>query len=186
MVKKMKSEGILLIVAMALCIALFAGCASAPAEEVKGESAVAPAAEEPKGGDCGENIDCFISAAETCTEASMVRTTSINLFGMIATAKSLMEIRGIEGGKCSYYQRTLENSVSFSNEMIEQARAANKTDEEIAAQLKTANDSAKSTVGFEVTCEFDTAELASMLKRWKAGTASSSDLAGCTQKIPET
>lgn len=171
-----------LLMAFAFLLVLFAGCITVQEEVVE------EVTEEPKeiGGDCGTDMDCFIEAAENCTEASMVRIASVETFGMITTAKNLMEIQGMENGKCVYYQKTLESSVSFSEEMLESAQAANATQEQIDAQLAQANEMAQSTVGFEVTCEFEAVELSSMLKRWKEGTASSKDLAGCEYTVPET
>ena|GEM_PF-1855020 len=182
---------------LGICMLLLAGCTTqyvCPDGETvanpedcfaEEEAEVEPEEIVQVGGNCGTDFECFIAAAETCTEANLTRTASINLFGIITTATNVMEIRGMEGGKCVYYQKTIKNEVTFSEEFLEQAREGGATEGELKEQLAASNEMAQATVGFEVTCEFSTQELTAMLENWKAGVGSSSDLAACEQKMPE-
>ena len=138
------------------------------------------------GGECGNDFDCFIEAAESCEEATMTREMSVSQFGIITTATNSMEVRGMENGKCVYYQKTIKSEVTFSEEFREQLREGGATQAEIDAQLAQANQSAQTTVGYEVTCKFEPEELAAMLERWKEGEYSMADLAGCEKEMPET
>lgn len=121
------------------------------------------------------NYDCFINASENCEPSKLLYTVSIDLFGMFDTVTTDMEIKGIESGKCIYYQRTESNSIKFTNEMVQQMLDGGATQEQIDQQEQTANDSAQQTVGMEKTCKFDTKDLTAMLKRWKQGIMSTDD-----------
>ncbi|GAG35573.1 unnamed protein product, partial [marine sediment metagenome] len=67
--------------------------------------------------DCGSNVlsletvgnmpnfDCFIEASENCYPATLLNTLTIEFFGMVTSSTTFMELKGIELGKCIYYQR---------------------------------------------------------------------------------
>ena len=121
------------------------------------------------------NYNCFIEASENCEPSKLLNTVSIEIFGMLSTSTTYMELKGIESSKCVYYQRTESNSVEFTEEMVQQMLDGGATQEEIGQQEQTANDSAQQTVGLEKTCKFNTNDLTDMLNRWEEGSFSTED-----------
>ena len=131
--------------------------------------------------DCGSNIqsqetignqpnfDCFIDASENCGPSKLLNTITLELFGMVSTSTTHMELKGMESGKCVYYQRTEGGSIEFTDELVQQMLDSGSTQEEIDQQEQTANDSAQQTVGLEQTCKFNQGDLTAMLNRWKEG-----------------
>jgi hypothetical protein len=173
--------------ALGLAFILLAGCAGPEEPEgagtgeqpqESGEGAQAGQEEEPAGPiECGTDMDCFIAAAENCEEATMARTASINLFGIITTATNHMEISENSAGDCVYFQRTDENVVEFSEELVESMLEANNTQEEIDEQLAESNEMAQMTVGYEMTCTIEPGELVTILTAWSQGSGSTNDFA---------
>ena len=94
---------------------------------------------------------------------------------MLSTSTAYMELKGMESNKCIYYQRTENNSVEFTDELIQQMLDGGATQEEIDQQEQTANDSAQQTVGLEKTCKFNQEDLTNMLNNWKEGSFSTED-----------
>jgi len=123
------------------------------------------------------NYDCFIDASKNCEPSKLLNTVSINIFGMLGTSITYMELKGIESGKCVYYQRIESNSVEFTEELVQQMLDNGTTQEEIDQREQTANDSAQQTVGLEKTCKFNTTDLTDMLNRWEEGNFSTEDWA---------
>jgi len=121
------------------------------------------------------NFDCFIDASENCEPAKLLNTITIEIFGMLSTSTAYMELKGMESNKCIYYQRTENNSVEFTDELIQQMLDGGATQEEIDQQEQTANDSAQQTVGLEKTCKFNQEDLTNMLNNWKEGSFSTED-----------
>jgi hypothetical protein len=80
----------------------------------------AAAAQEPMMFDCQENFNCLVQAAITCTPAEAIRTTGISGSGMVLTATTVFEVRGMEGERCVYFQRTLRASMRFDDATFEQ------------------------------------------------------------------
>jgi len=133
---------------------------------------------EPQITDCGTDFDCFIAASADCDESKALHEVSLEIFGMIATSVTYMELQGMESGRCVYYQRTESSSVEFSEELVQQMLDSGITQEEIEQQEEAANDSAQATVGTETTCRFMPSDLTDMLNRWKQGNFGSDDLTG--------
>jgi hypothetical protein len=121
------------------------------------------------------NFDCFVDASENCEPSKLLNTVSVEIFGMLGTSTAYMELKGLEAGKCVYYQRTESNSVEFTDEMVQQMLDGGATQEEINQQEQIANDSAQQTIGLEKTCKFSTGDLTAMLNRWKEGNLSTED-----------
>ena len=121
------------------------------------------------------NFNCFINASENCEPSKLLNTVSVEIFGMLSTSTTYVELRGVEAGKCIYYQRTESNSVEFTDMMVQQMLDSGATQEEIDQQEQTANDSAQQTVGLEKTCKFNTEDLTAMLNRWEEGSFSTED-----------
>lgn len=122
-----------------------------------------------------ENFDCFIEASEDCDPAKLSYTASVELFGMMSTATTHMELKGMEDDKCIYYQRTESSSVEFTDELVQQMLDSGLTQEEIDQQEQISNEAAQETAGMEKTCKFDTDDLTDILERWKQGSFSTED-----------
>ena len=105
-------------VALALALGLLAPVAVADAQE-------------PMMLDCQENFNCLVQASITCTPAEAVRTTGITGSGMVLTATTVFEIRGLEAERCVFFQRTVRASMRFDDEMFEQFVQAGLTREQV-------------------------------------------------------
>lgn len=180
--------------ALGLAFILLAGCAGPEEpggagvgeEEAGGGAQTGEEEEEPAGPiDCGTDMDCFIAAAENCEDATMTRTASVNLFGMITTATNYMEISMDSAGNCVYFQRTEENVVEFSDAFVESMLEANKTQEEIDEQLADSNERAQMTVGLEMTCTTTSENIVETLNEWEQGIFSSEQLQNCVDNSDE-
>lgn len=131
--------------------------------------------------DCGSNIftqetrgnvpnfDCFIEASQNCEPSKLLNTLSVDIFGMLSTSTTYMELKGMESNKCIYYQRTENNSVGFTDAMVQKMLNRGLTQEEIEQQEQVANSAAKQGVGLAQVCKFDKEDLVAMLGRWKEG-----------------
>lgn len=120
-----------------------------------------------------DNFDCFIEASEICEIAKLEYTTGAEVFGMVSTSTTSMEIKGMDSGKCIYYQKTNSASVEFSDAFVQQMLDSGLSQEEVNQQEQIANEAVQETVGLERTCKFDTYDLTFMLNNWKEGTFSS-------------
>lgn len=144
------------------------------------EEAPPPAPEPVQEGpiDCGRDFNCFVDASADCSEATTLNTMTINMFGLLITTDTHMEIRGLDdAGKCMYYTETVDQRVALSEELKQSLREDGATEEEIAQQEQNSNEMAKSLVGMEMTCRVDTAKLNSVLKAWRVGNLSTEDFA---------
>jgi hypothetical protein len=123
--------------------------------------------------DCKEDMDCFIDAASECRPAMVTMVNSVDLFGLVATSTTLIETRGLDDfDRCIYYDRQLDTSVEFSDELKENMLSQGKTEQEIRAQEALANEAAKLAAGIQKICKFPVDELTAMLERWKQGSFS--------------
>lgn len=122
--------------------------------------------------DCGMDMDCFIEAAADCTPAKVRFTASADIFGMVTSATSAIEIQGEEEGKCIYYDVQESAEVDFSAETVESMMSSGLTMEEIAEQENRATESVRQINGIGKKCRFAPEELAEMLERWQEGTFS--------------
>jgi len=123
--------------------------------------------------DCGTDFNCFIEASENCGLAQLYWTYSADIFNMISTSTTFIELRGIESNKCIYYQKTESNSVRYSDELVQQLLNGGATQGEIDQAEQEANESAQNTVGTGLVCSFDINDLTLMLERWKDGNITS-------------
>ncbi len=59
--------------------------------------------------DCGKNLDCFISNAETCNLAKVIYNYETKLFGIWSKSNTMYyELKGIESEKCLFYLKQEE------------------------------------------------------------------------------
>jgi len=130
--------------------------------------------------DCGHSYlpgdnsdyDCFIEASENCELSKLLSTGTLELFRVIITGTTRMELKGIEDGKCIYYQITESYSIKYSDELIQSLLDSDLTQAEIDEQEQIANENAQELVGLTQTCKFEQEDLTAMLTRWKQGNAS--------------
>ena len=121
------------------------------------------------------NFDCFIDASENCELAKLLNTATVDVTGMITTATTYMELKGIESNKCIYYQRTESVSIEFTDVLVQQMLGSGYTQEQINQQEQTANNNVQQSVGLQQTCKFNQVDLTAMLNRWKVGNSSTGD-----------
>lgn len=123
--------------------------------------------------DCGADFNCLIDAAKTCTPAKVDVTTTVDLSKMfvfggtsqnpstsetIQTSRSISEIKGITNGKCVYFTKLID------------VQNPNIPPEAIAESIKEG----------EMTCSYDSADLAIRLKNVQDGNTSVSFDSGDT------
>jgi len=125
--------------------------------------------------DYGTDFDSFIQAAENCTPARVLFTSTLNLLGVLTTSTVLLEIKGIEMNKCIFYQKTQDINVQYSEELVQQLLDSGMNLEEIEQLEQNANQHAQESIGTEKICKFDTEDLTAMLNRWKQGNFSTED-----------
>ena len=111
-------------------------------------------------------FDCFIDASENCEESKLILISDVEFF-VVATTATEMQIKGIESNKCVYYRKTINQTVKFSDEMVEFLLNNGTTQQEIDQEEQRLNDEEKENWGLETTCKFNTTDLTTMLTNWK-------------------
>lgn len=134
--------------------------------------------------DCGYDFDCFIEKASTCNPVMGVFIAPVDMFGVLITTTSFVEIKGLEESKCVFYIRTEDVKMEYSEELIQQMLDGGLTEEEIEQQRQLAEEQAQQ-VGLDDTCRFNTSDLEALLRRWQQGNFSSEDydVAECEGKM---
>jgi hypothetical protein len=125
--------------------------------------------------ECGTNLDCFIDAAKKCAPAQVRHTATFNLFGMLQTTTTFLEIRGGGEKKCLVYMKTEKNDIKFSDELIQKMLADGTTKRQIRQQEQEADKQAGAAEGLDAICNFNRKDLISMVQRWKEGGFSTTD-----------
>lgn len=153
-----------------------AGCAGTQLEpEVPIEEPVAENDSNPAMIACGDDINCFIDAAETCAPAQYVGTQHFNYMGGRVTWTNLYEIRGQPDVGCEFYIRSLHRDVRYGPEAIEYLRGLGHSHEEIREREQMMWDFVKEREGTEGRCLFETDDLYGMLERWSERQFSTDD-----------
>ncbi|MDO8553629.1 MAG: hypothetical protein Q7S22_02380, partial [Candidatus Micrarchaeota archaeon] len=134
---------------------------------------------------CGQDIDCFITAANTCKSSNVTWNFKVDLGGLVADTTNYMEIKPANG-KCNYYQRTEKQVMTFSEDTKKQMRSSGLSDDKIKEQETQANEFAKATVGLSVSCNFENSKVVQLLNNWKHGNFGN-ELNGpeCTITLPD-
>lgn len=112
--------------------------------------------------DCKQDFDCFIQASQNCKLAKVDYTATTDIFGIKQTTESLLEIKGVESNKCTFYLRTEKIDLAFPASMPS----------EVISQQKEIYKKLEGKVG---SCKFITSDLTAMLERWKQGNLSTED-----------
>jgi plastocyanin len=112
--------------------------------------------------DCGTDLTCFTNAAKNCNKVKVNHNIAVSIFGVDATTDYLYEVRGMEGGKCNFYIKTVDNSLKFpagtSQSTIDQQN-------DIYEDLK----------GREGTCKTDSSEIVTLVDNWSSGRFATND-----------
>ena len=132
----------------------------APVEEI-------PITPKAVGGECGEDMECFLAASENCTPADMTYNIDFSLFGVITTAEVEMEIRGMENGSCVFYNINKAQHASLSTQLKESLLSSGLSIEEIGDMEKEAEANAALGVGTETLCRTSSETLHAVLQSWK-------------------
>jgi hypothetical protein len=132
-------------------------------------SAQKPAAGRARPVDCGQDFDCFIRQAQTCTPARLVRTDDIDFFGMQQKSTTEYELGGLRAGVCRYTQRALALNVKFGAIWRQKLREEGQTDAQIAELERTALERLRAEGKDRMTCEFPVPRLLEILTAVKQG-----------------
>jgi hypothetical protein len=129
------------------------------------------------------DLNCFIAAAQRCTQASVEWNNTLNLLGaLIQTTTSTLILRGTVAGKCSFSNHIDAVSLAFASATIAQAESKGIMAAQMLEQLQESNVQAQESVGMTTTCAFTSDYLVQMLTNWSEGKESSDDLSSsdCT------
>lgn len=143
-----------------------ATASATPATIEEPTSSVPP---EPR--ECGEDIDCLITASLTCSPANATITTTINLLTVQVTTKQKFEIIGQEAEACVFYLQTLQQNVRYVQSYKQELFAQGLNARDISSQERTANEEAQVVVGKDGICRFaNKSDLTTLLEKTKEGT----------------
>ena len=81
---------------------------------------------------CGQDFDCFIRHAQSCTPARLVRTDDFDLLGTQVKSTTQYELGGLRAGACRFTQRTLDVRALLGEVARAKLRSQGKTDAELA------------------------------------------------------
>ncbi|MCX8147085.1 MAG: hypothetical protein N3D84_01310 [Candidatus Woesearchaeota archaeon] len=118
---------------------------------------------------CGNDINCFISASETCSPAKVTYNTTIDLFGIEQKSKAYFEIRGKDNSNCLFYMKSINNTLKFSEETINTMLSSGASLESIKEQQISMNKEVAKFNGKEGLCKIELANLPILLKKWRDG-----------------
>ena len=125
--------------------------------------------------DCESDLDCLIKASKNCDKAKVIDTKTTEMFGMLLTTTTFLEIKGMEENKCALYLRIEKQDVHFSDEMVQKMLDGGTTQEQIEQQEQEANKQADIVEGKDGICKFKSSnDLTAFLSKWKEGNLSGS------------
>lgn len=115
---------------------------------------------------CGEDIDCLISASESCNPSNLTYSSTLTNSTWTQTANSYYKIRGLEDDKCKLYKEILGNEGSFTDAGKQSLISEGKTEEEIDVLEEEISNSIKGETGM---CRFSVYNLKERLTELKEG-----------------
>jgi hypothetical protein len=157
--------------------------------------------------DCGSDFGCLVDASRRGAMAKLDNTMAVNFFGLFLSNTDAIEIKGREGDRLLFSQKTVQavatgaealvkaaESRGISGAKLQQAlttaqgvaelvqAAESYLGTEDAEQLRDAREIQKARMGAGKECKFPQEALTSMLERWQQGRFSSTDWepADCT------
>ena len=128
--------------------------------------------------ECGTDMSCFISSAESCQKARVRHTANLDWgpFGFEQTVIYSYEIKDVDDRQCNLYLRLESNSIRFKEEFIQQMLNTGASEEEIRQQEQESNNLAKQLEGKDGICIFnDNQDMVNLLISWNEGNFSTGD-----------
>jgi hypothetical protein len=104
-------------------------------------------------GTCGKDINCLITAAETCTIANLTYSSTSTNGTWTQTAEYYYEIRGLKDDKCRLYREVLSVAGSYSEAGRQSLINGGKTAEEVNQMENSIEDEQDGETGI---CRFST------------------------------
>lgn len=163
--------------------------------------------------DCGTDLGCFINASRASRLAKVDYTMVVDFFGMFLANTDSLAIKGKDGDKLLFSQKTIAADAALTEAMIKAAQAKGMSDADVQKalttakgvaelmqaasvnvdpkleqQLKSAKENQRARIGTGKECKFPQPALTAMLERWQQGKFSSSDYdpGQCTNLKAET
>ncbi|MBW6442426.1 hypothetical protein K0A97_01425 [Patescibacteria group bacterium] len=104
---------------------------------------------------------CFAEALENCEPAKLTQFTVFEILGIVTTSISNLEIIGINESDdtCIYYSKLTNQTIYFSNWLMEALLSLGNTALEIEEQIEVANNYSMLLWGMETFCYFDLDDL---------------------------
>lgn len=115
---------------------------------------------------CGADIDCFISASETCNPSNFTKSSVLKNTTWEQTAVSYYKIRELESDKCKLYKEILSNDGSFTASERQRLTNEGNTEDDINFLE---NEISNSIVGKAGICQFSVYALKERLIELKNG-----------------
>lgn len=118
-----------------------------------------PSKEYPKNADgsvaCGEDVDCFVLQAQSCTQADLVSTMRGGAFGIEQAVAAQYRILGRSADRCQLTRHVTSATVQLDPKLQEALRKQGKSDDDLAA-MKAASERALRKHNPEMlSCSFD-------------------------------
>lgn len=121
-------------------------------------------------GTCGTDIDCLITASETCSIANLTHSISTNNGTWIQTIKYYYRIRGFEDENCEFYREILGVTGGYTDSKKQELLNEGKTQEEIdEMEILTMEDIESDLAGKTSICRFSVYLLEERLQDVKDG-----------------
>lgn len=124
--------------------------------------------------DCGEDMQCFIEAAENCDPAKVNFTAEIEMMGIRISSTAYQEIVDKEDELCVYKILTGDVQVELTDEAIDQMLDMGLTQEQIDEQVALIEESANQEQISQI-CRVEPARLATVMSQWADGEYSTED-----------
>ncbi|MBW2968182.1 hypothetical protein KY362_06880 [Candidatus Woesearchaeota archaeon] len=132
--------------------------------------------------ECKDNIDCMITAAQTCSAAFGTHTAALSGDGMVQQTRYVIEIAGLDSAGCAFGFMVESIEVSFTNDEYQALLDSGMTAADISGELAAINSEADMFEGEMGECVFSQGDLAPLLSMWKTEDLDvvAWDIADCT------
>ncbi len=134
------------------------------------------------------DMSCFLLTAKTCAPAQgIVAYNNQPVLNFLMSGKTQVKITKGNNNMCVYYQKYLEASVKYSDNLRQSLLGQGKTLDEINTMEKMGNQSQQFAVGKESTCILTISDLVNKISENMDGSFHmSSEHPGCTGTLYET
>lgn len=168
------SMGLALVLLLAACNLPATPTAAPPAPTSSPPSLATPLpSATPSPTTCGDDVNCLINAAQTCTPQEGSLTLMVDMGVQVTTVYHFV-VKGMQNDQCAFQVELQSADVTYSDEMRQQMKASGMTDEQIEQQrqqiISQMEDAAVSG-----ECTGSGEDLAALLKRWHDGRYSMDD-----------